>query len=697
MQRAFILIIFCTITLCVNGQFQTLQQNAGKPVGVSLNNKIVFIDTLTGAISSTDGTVGGTITIPSTQVTRRGNSMALFNSVLVFIGYNAATGVELWQTDGTLIGTTLIKDIFPGNANSNPEGSSDGFSVAGNTLYFSADDGVHGRELWKTDGTNAGTIMVADLNAANIEFPRFYGTSLPGKMIFLATINDVMMFNNTLYLKSGREAWVTDGTSAGTKLLIDVNNSPASTQYSNLFVGTGSFVYFLANSPFSGTELYCTNGAGTIMLSEPYSSGWHSSFLIDRDPWSFHIRDNDLYFYPDGITFYYPTVSYLLKTTPTVNVQTVKYQDLLGYIDLYNAYDLGNQFFFKSNGELYRSDGTNAGTVLLKDIKAGADSSLPHILKQRENLSLTFTNSAFIGNRFFFTADDGIHGRELWISDGTEAGTVMVKDINPGLGSAFTGKERFYYTKYKLYIVADDGIHGDELWESDGTTTGTLLISDINSGSNSSDVSFLGLAGIPSKLTFKANNGATENVYSLNSNVVPLPLTLVQFTAKLKETEVDLTWATQNEMNVSHFNIQRSVTAETFLNIGKVAATGSSSQQSYTYTDKAPEKAGNLYYRLEIVDKDGKVTYSKIQSIKVRASFDFTLISAKGEAIINLGDVNGLATIKISDANGRIQLQKKQKINAGEPVRLSTSALAAGMYFITVEYDGNIQTKRFIK
>jgi ELWxxDGT repeat protein len=88
----------------------------------------------------------------------------------------------------------------------------------------------------------------------------------------------------------------------------------------------------------------------------------------------------------------------------------------------------GTLFFAANDGtrghELWKSDGTSTGTVLVKDIRPGAFGSYPYSL----------TN---VGGRLFFIANDGTNGRELWISDGTSTGTVLVKDINQGAGHAF--------------------------------------------------------------------------------------------------------------------------------------------------------------------------------------------------------------------------------------------------------------------
>src|SRR5690606_3471192 len=105
------------------------------------------------------------------------------------------------------------------------------------------------------------------------------------------------------------------------------------------------------------------------------------------------------------------------------------------------------------NYELWVTDGTETGTMLFKDINVGAYASNPEDFIE-------------YNNKLYFTADDGINGRELWVTDGTAAGTIMLKDINPSGSSSPSHFANSYPVEYdgKLYFDADDGTNGRELW-----------------------------------------------------------------------------------------------------------------------------------------------------------------------------------------------------------------------------------------
>ncbi len=139
-----------------------------------------------------------------------------------------------------------------------------------------------------------------------------------------------------------------------------------------------------------------------------------------------------------------------------------------------------------------RSDGTAAGTALVKDVNPGAEQGQP-------------TLPTAVGDTLFFTADDGTHGRELWTSDGTEAGTVMVKDIDSDDAGYYSGPTSMAEAGGTLFFTVDDGVHGRELWKSDGTEAGTVLVKDIRPGGYGSNP--VELTEVGDALFFGAQDG----------------------------------------------------------------------------------------------------------------------------------------------------------------------------------------------
>jgi len=143
---------------------------------------------------------------------------------------------------------------------------------------------------------------------------------------------------------------------------------------------------------------------------------------------------------------------------------------------------VGSTVFFNILGEgdeLWASDGTVAGTRLVRAI-------LPDEPGGSEPESLT----AFQG-RLWFSARGPGTGRELWTSDGTEAGTVLAADINPGGDFDWSSPELLTVHAGRLWFFADDGEHGRELWSSDGTAAGTRLEVDLVPGPGSFLATFL--------------------------------------------------------------------------------------------------------------------------------------------------------------------------------------------------------------
>ena len=365
-----------------------------------------------------DGTRAGTVLVkrfPSDDGEYGGNgpdNLTAVGDTLFFTASDGVHGEELWRSNGTRTGTVMVKDIRPGGDSG---GGYDDYAygpsnltAVEDTLFFTADDGVRGHEVWRSDGTKAGTVLVKNIRAGS------YG-SYAGQ---LTAVGDDLFFRARDGVH-GSELWRSDGTSAGTALVEDIRPGGVSASPEGL-VASGDTLFFSADDGASGRDLWVSDGtaAGTVHLED---------FLITDDDYSYGL--GEIVAVGDGVLF---------------------------------AADDGTHGL-----ELWGSDGTEAGTVLVKDIRAGDYPSDPG--------SLTA-----VGESLFFTARDGRHGQELWRSDGTEAGTSLVEDIFPD--SRSSRPRELTASDGELFFRAEDGRHGDELWRSDGTEAGTSMVVDINKG-----------------------------------------------------------------------------------------------------------------------------------------------------------------------------------------------------------------------
>jgi ELWxxDGT repeat protein len=420
------------------------------------------------------------------------------NGVLFVAANDGVHGLELWKSDGTAGGTVLVKDIYP-SGDSLPQGL-EGTNVNG-TLFFRAADGVHGFELWKSDGTAAGTVLVKDINPGA-------GTAFPQNM---TNVNGVLFFTADDGLQ-GRELWMSDGTAAGTLIVEDINLGAGSslTQGPALLTNVNGRLFFPADDGVQGRELWTSDGTevGTQLVADfTPVPGWSSI------PYELTNVNGTLYFglvnwILDGVyhlnVFDLFTLRGLVKD---INPPNIVGGALVGGLTNVS----GTLFFTADDGvhgrELWRSNGSEGSTQLVKDIQPPTGASPSRL-----------TN---VNGTLFFVVSDGTqaggHGAELWKSDGTEEGTVLVKDIYPGPSSSNPGI--LTNVNGTLFFQATDGIHGLELWMSDGSEAGTVLVADINPGAGDSNPS--NLTNVNGTLFFQATDGihGTE-LWATRSRVV---------------------------------------------------------------------------------------------------------------------------------------------------------------------------------
>ena len=177
---------------------------------------------------------------------------------------------------------------------------------------------------------------------------------------------------------------------------------------------------------------------------------------------------------------------------------------------------------------------------------------------------------------------------------------------------------------------------------------------------------------------------------TITVTVNPLPLKLLNFTVyAINQKEVKLQWQTASEENVSHFNVQRGISSSDFTGIGKVMAVGnSSSKQTYFYSDKLFPFNQSLYYRLQMTDKDGKFSYSKIDLVNFYSLNEISIFPNPVKDILRISHSSlskQSETIMITDAQGRVL--KQHNITTQQPetsLTINTSSLSKGMYLLII-------------
>lgn len=402
--------------------------------------------------------------INPTENTEYGSTRDLTSvgGLVCFSGDDGFHGNELWCSDGSEAGTEMVKDIQPGSGSSEPRWLAD----VGGTLFFVADDGEHGGELWRSDGTEAGTEMVRDIYPGNS--PDFFGIYAPASL----TNVDGTLFFTADDGQHGGELWRSDGTEAGTELVKDIypweTNPWGTRSYVTALTKVGDLLFFNAEDGEHGRELWRSDGteAGTEMVKDIYP-GESSRYAgpAGSDPHQLITVGNAVFFGADDGA--HGTELWRSDGTEagTEMVRDVapgpessgaaEFTDIGGTVMFRVGYEAARVF------ELWRSDGTEAGTEIV---------TAPGWV--------TLSRLTSVNGTLFFTAASSGYGGGLWRSDGTDEGTVLVRGIFPGIWPA---GESFTSIGGTLFFMAYDE-HGGELWRSDGTQAGTEMVGEIYPG-----------------------------------------------------------------------------------------------------------------------------------------------------------------------------------------------------------------------
>jgi|GEM_PF-1654959 len=423
----------------------------------------------------------------------------------------------IWDDDGLILS---LKDIFAPTGRAHRGSDPQGLLNVNNLLYFSADDGTfRGRELWRSDGTEQGSVLVRDVNE------RFFGSSRPEN---LTAMGPFLIFSADDGV-NGRELWRHDGTNPQspitTLLAPQISAGAAGTEFGDgsvrarwpsvfhrinndlnfrtLFVnarpsGQAPRLYkverkfdFIASTMGQPAVSWSLTLLQTPTVTGPTQTGplWMTPF----DDGSFSAGESLFYSHlhntgPAGAN---ERELWRWRRTPTGDPRV--YGDEVAQIsDVSDMLEndspsfltvVGQELFFAANDgatglELWKTAGGTLGSeTQVKDINLiGGNPSIPRDLVN-------------VNGTLFFSADDGVNGRELWKSDGTPQGTRLVKDINPNGPSNPSFLTPIGST---LFFAANDGVHGIELWKSDGTADGTVLVTDLDPNFSSSPRDLVG-------------------------------------------------------------------------------------------------------------------------------------------------------------------------------------------------------------
>jgi len=436
---------------------------------VEFNGKFYFLtrhsptDRFALSLWQSDGTRTGTRFIKEICDSQCfGDSQLVATATTLFI---LELGQYLWKSDGTADGTTRLKQVGANGLGS----TASKLTAFGNDVLFVGWDQQHGLELWKSNGSAVGTVMVKDIDSG-------FGSSFRASNIGrdrLENITDFAVLNNVLYFAaddgdSGAELWRSGGTESSTFLVKDIFEGETGSFPQDITL-IGDTLYFSAFTLETGYELWKSKGSASTTV-----------LIKDIEPRTFDIQETQIvcrvvglieFCRPELVTVTLP-LSGLAKGFVDLNGKAIfrAYNELTGY-------------------EVWVSNGTSAGTFMLKNIRSGSDGSSeldapPRDFDFQEDLVniRRLKDAVKINNELYFVADGNNLGSQLWKTNGTSAGTLLVKHIAPGVDIDQTISELVAnpLADKSFFFRAEDANGQVKLWQSDGTRGGTVITADVS-------------------------------------------------------------------------------------------------------------------------------------------------------------------------------------------------------------------------